>query len=437
MSYQYWIESYGCQMNMAEATALENKLALFNWIPAEKDEDADLVILNTCAVRESAETRIWGRLAYFKALKNRHFRVAVMGCMAERLQEKMKEKQGIVDFVVGNFHKEAFIQLLQNPHQLMVKGCEDLALDSEFKFAENHGKQTEASAFVPIMQGCNNFCTYCIVPYVRGREISRGVDSILSEINQLVANGIKEITLLGQNVNSYTFTENGVEYDFPKLLKTICEKTSVAWLRFTSSHPKDLSPKLAEIMAEYPQICNQLHLPIQHGSNSILKAMNRKYTTEDYLAKVEHLRTVNPNIGLSTDILIGFPGETEDDFNATISLLEKIKFDDAFTYYYNIRSGTPAATMDGHLSLEVKNERLAKLIEFHRKQVANEKLKEVGQIITVLVEKRSKKNKGEWLGRSERNRMVVFQSDAVKVGDFCKVKLLSLNGSTFKGEVII
>lgn len=436
MSYRYWLESYGCQMNRAESAALEHQLAAFQWLPASTPETADLIILNTCAVRESAEERIWGRLSYFKSLSGAHFRLAVMGCMAERLADTFQQRAPEIDFVVGNFRKTAFLNLLRDPHGLTEAGGDPLPVDETLSFADYHGRQSPGSAFVPIMQGCNNFCSYCIVPYVRGRERSRSVASIIGEMKTLAREGVKEVTLLGQNVNSYSYDEGGVHYDFPFLLETLCQSTDIPWIRFVSSHPKDLSPRLGSMMAAYPQICNQLHLPLQHGSDSVLQRMNRGYTAEDYFQKISRLRDRIPDVALSTDLLIGFPGETEADFEQTMEWIRKIQFDDAFTYYYNVRSGTPAASMPNPVPEDLQHRRLSLLIDVQRRISAAKKQSEVGQTVRVLVEKPSRKNPNEWLSRSERNRMVVFQSHSAQAGDFCRVRLTALDGATFKGEEV-
>lgn len=451
MAKSYWLETYGCQMNVAESSSLELQLKGLGWQKAKTIESSDLVIVNSCAVRQSAEDRVWGRLAYFKTLKKSHFKVVLMGCMAQRLKEEIQKEEPFIDLVVGNFSKEAFLDLLRNPcafsdfdfplpSKTNQKGSFPsprllLREEKEFRFAHRYSPEGHHAAFIPIMHGCNNFCTYCIVPYVRGREVSRPVEAILQEVNQLVSEGVKEITLLGQNVNSYCFeTPQGV-VDFPALLEILCEKSEVRWLRFVSSHPKDLSDRLIQVMARYPQICNQIHLAMQHGSNSILHAMNRKYTVEHFESLVEKLREAIPTVGISTDLLIGFPGESEADFEKTLDAVRKIRFDDAFTYYYNKRSGTVAANMKNQLPKEVKKERLDRLIRLQREISYESKLPLVGRSLQVLVEHPSHRNQKEWLGRTECNRMVIFPGQTVRAGDFCQVKLLSVQGSVLKGEV--
>ncbi len=436
MNKKYWLETYGCQMNFAESTALEEELAQNGWMRAEVDQEADLILINTCAVRESAEKRIWGRLGYFKSIKRNQMTIAVMGCMAQRLGDSLKRREPSVDLVVSNFSKQIFSDLLSRVQPKAFPLTEKLAVEDQFHFAENHARRGDFSAFVPIMHGCNNFCTFCIVPYVRGREISRSPQSIIDEINRLEAQGVVEVTLLGQNVNSYHFNEDGVDLDFLRLLEVLLNRTTIPWIRFTSSHPKDLSPHLADLIAKHTRLCNHFHLPMQHGSDRILKLMNRRYDYSHYKGLVDMLRDKVPDIAISTDLLIGFPGETEADFFQTLERVEEIGFDDAFTYYYNVRSGTKAAEMNDQLPEAIKKERLARLIELRREISVKRKLKELGRETTVLVEKVSRKNSGEWLARSEKNQMFVFGSDRVAVGDFCRLKVKSLEGSTFKGEVV-
>lgn len=451
MAKSYWLETYGCQMNVAESSSLELHLKALGWQVAKTIEESDLVIVNSCAVRESAEKRVWGRIAYFKTFKKRHFKVVLMGCMAQRLKEEIQKKEPFIDLVVGNFSKEAFLELLRNPshhdeafdfpfpHSTSTSFSPQrqslLQEEKEFRFASRYFASGSHSALVPIMHGCNNFCTYCIVPYVRGREISRPMNDIVEEINQLVSTGAKEITLLGQNVNSYCFQSDHGSIDFPQLLEILCEKTKVQWLRFVSSHPKDLSDRLIAVMAAYSPICNQIHLAMQHGSNPILQAMNRKYTIEHFQSLIKRLREAIPTIAISTDLLIGFPGESEADFEKTLEAVAKIRFDDAFTYYYNRRSGTVAANMSNQLPLEVKKERLSRLIQLQRKITYENKLPLLGKTMQVMVEAPSHRNKKEWLGRTECNRMVIFPSQAIQIGDFCQVRLLTVQGSVFKGEV--
>ena len=426
---KYYLETYGCQMNFAESASLENDFGKYGWQATDSPEEASAIILNSCSVRQSAEERVWGRLGFLKkyAEQSRPVSFVLTGCLADHYGEKIRERFPFVNFVIGNTGKgrlaEMLTQLNENPHET------DPAAGYRFAFSSDHSVPGEFKAFVPIMHGCNNFCTYCIVPYVRGREISRNPEEIIDEINTLVRKGVREITLLGQNVNSYSWNNRS----FGELLREICTRTDVRWLRFVSSHPKDLSDDVIACMAEFPQICKSLHLPVQHGSDSILKAMNRRYTRSDYLNLVRRIRRAMPEITLTTDLLIGFPGETENDLQETMTLIDEVRFDDAFTYFYNPRIGTKAAEMEGQLSEEIKKERLQRVIDFQRQISLKEKERFLNRTVTVLAEGRSKKNPDEILGRTEQNNMVVFSGGDDIIGQFIDVKLVSLSGTTYKG----
>ena len=367
---KYFFETYGCQMNKAESSSVEQILIERGWNSVDNPEDANLVIINTCSVRATAETRIHGRLGWYSALKKSQVKqnknpitVVVMGCMAQRLLESLKKQFPVVDYVVGNFQKPFFTEIFE----AVENGRKVNQLDETpvYSFASTSYEQGSFSAFVPIMHGCNNFCTYCIVPYVRGREISRSPKDILSEIDQLSAHGVKEITLLGQNVNSFcwnetkSISETASEISakacddkiilFPQLMKMIAEhlkKTNspIKWVRFMSSHPKDLSDELIKVISEEEVLCKHIHLPVQHGSSNILQRMNRRYTREKYLDLVKKIKKQIPEVSLTTDILIGFPGETEDEFEETVSLMKEINYLAAYMYYYNPREGTPACS---------------------------------------------------------------------------------------------
>jgi tRNA-2-methylthio-N6-dimethylallyladenosine synthase len=335
---------------------------------------------------------------------------------------------------VGTFQKGAFLSLLKAPHRESMKDF-SLQPESEYHFAVEHYGEGEFKAFVPIMHGCNNFCSYCIVPYVRGREVSRDPREIFQELTYLQERGVKEVTLLGQNVNSYRYeTPEGI-VDFPLLLRELVHRfTGIPWIRFLTSHPKDLSQEVIECLALYPQLCKHLHLPVQHGSNRILRLMNRKYDREGYLRLVERLRNHVPSISLTTDILIGFPGETEEDFQATLELMETVRFDDAFTYYYNPREGTEAYKLTDDVPLEVKLERLQAVIDLQRRIGRENKRRRIGSKVKVLVEEVSKMKSTELLARTERDEMVVLPGPREWIGTFREVELLSLRGNTFRGK---
>ncbi|MBQ6673179.1 MAG: tRNA (N6-isopentenyl adenosine(37)-C2)-methylthiotransferase MiaB [Spirochaetia bacterium] len=426
---KYFLETYGCQMNKAESDSLELILQKRGWEPCTLDSQADLIIINTCSVRQTAEDRIWGRIGYFKKLKQSHsFKLVIIGCMAQRVKEELYTTcKGTVDLVLGTLEKNNILEYLEG---LPESGSEPGA----YTFQEYHSDGTSFKTFVPIMHGCNNFCSYCIVPYVRGREVSRKAEEVLHEIAFLEDHNVREITLLGQNVNSYRGMYQGREISFPELLDLICSHiNSIGWVRFLSSHPKDFSSELIDTIASHPQICRHIHLPVQHGSDRILSLMNRRYTASHYLDIVSEIKEKIPGVSLTTDILIGFPGETEEDLEATLDLMNKVRFIDAYTYYYNPREGTKACTMADSLSLDTKLKRLEKVIALQHRITAEEKEKKVGQIKRVLVESVSKKDKTEMLGRTEGDEMVVFPEKYDTIGKFIDVKLLSCNGNTYKG----
>ncbi|MFP4362859.1 MAG: tRNA (N6-isopentenyl adenosine(37)-C2)-methylthiotransferase MiaB [Spirochaetia bacterium] len=431
----YWLETYGCQMNKAESGSLEASLKANGWQPAESDTEAQLVIINTCSVRKTAENRIWGRLGHFRSLKKkRSFQVALMGCMAERLKEEIRKYAPEIDFIVGTFQKLDFAKHITTSDNLS-KAKQDFFDTKQFQFSGSHITENTFHAMVPIMHGCNNYCSYCIVPYVRGREISRPIDNILEEVQTLISQGLKEITFLGQNVNSYHYQSGTAVYKFPDLLAEITEQfDNDIWFRFVSSHPKDFLDELISVIAGDPRICNHIHLALQHGSNSILSQMNRKYTIEHYIERVQALRKAVPNASISTDLLVGFPGETDDDFRKTLEAVKTIRFNDAFTYKYNSREGTKAFDLGDTVPEPIKHERLQELIDTQREIGHNLRENELGKTVKVLVEGTSKKNENELLARTERNEMVVFPGPKDLIGTFTSIVLETLNGTTFTGK---
>ncbi len=425
-------------MNIAESNALTLQLEAEGWFPASRPEEADLVLLNTCAVRQTAEDRIWGRIGYYKHLKeSRPFLLIVTGCMAERLGNSICEQTGAVDYVLGTFEKQELMRIVNGKAPVPVPPEEAPSgkKDAQYSFEELHLAPGEFKAFLPIMHGCNNFCSYCIVPYVRGRETSRDPVGIEAEMDTLEAAGVRELTLLGQNVNSYSWKGDSGVLDFPGLLERIAVRAdSIRWIRFMSSHPKDVPDALIDVIARHERICRHIHLPVQHGSDSVLKKMNRKYTSGEYRALIERMKREIPGLSLSTDIMIGFPGETEQDFEDTVRLVREIGFDDAFTYYYNPREGTAACSMENQIPQELKLERLQRLIEVQRESARIRRTARLGVCEDVLVEQKAKKREGELLARTSRNEMVVFAGDESAIGSFVRVTLTALNGNTFRGE---
>lgn len=446
---KYFFETYGCQMNHAESVSVSRILNELGWTEAATPDDADLVLINTCSVRITAETRVFGRLGFFSALKKKKpLAILVMGCMAQRLLESLKTDYPFIDYVVGMFEREQFAPIFKEieiKHKRLQFANEftNLKLNEKpqsYVFAPSSYKDGSFQSYVPIMNGCNNFCTFCIVPHVRGRELSRPLADILAEVKDLGRRGVREITLLGQNVNSYHgIDENGASVDFPDLLRRIahiCDKDdTIGWIRFMSSHPKDMSDDLIQVIAEEPRVCKLVHLPVQHGSNSILKRMNRRYTREKYFSLVKKLRTTVSGLALSTDILIGFPGETEEDVEQTLELMQAVSFDSAFMYHYNPREGTPAYKFAEWIPHKVKIARLDRIIQLQLKTTAKKMEHRVGSQVKVLIESHSKNNYDELFGHTELGEMVVLEgkNSPQLIGQFANVRLQSLRGKTFRG----
>ena len=447
---KYFFETYGCQMNLAESAALSLTAKERGWEEAESSSDADLVLINTCSVRATAEQRVMGRLAHYSAVKKKMavqkktpLALVVAGCMAERLGGKLKENGA--DFLMGTSSRSSFPMILEAVEQgvngPVSPGGNYSAKPGdekpEFSFSAFHlDEKNPFRSFVPIMHGCNNFCSYCIVPYVRGREISRSPDAILEEIRLAGASGVREITLLGQNVNSYLW-EGGpsARLDFSGLLELIARNLDagkVQWVRFLASHPKDLSDESIRVLAENPCFCRHIHLPVQHGSNRILSAMNRRYTREQYLDLVKRLRQAMPDLSLSTDILVGFPGETEEDLEAALSLMEEVKFLYAYMYHYNPREGTAAYGLPDRIDTDVKKDRLSRVIALQKQHTSKLLKSRIGREVTVLIEGISRKNADELVSRTERDEMVVFPGSEAAIGSFARLTLSSIKGNTFR-----
>ena len=437
-------------MNKAESASVEQLFMNRGWQDAGCAEEADFIVINTCSVRATAESRIAGRLGWYTTLRRERqksgtgdFTLVVTGCMAERLKEDLKKQFKVVDYVVGTFQRQHFEELIDAAEKKTT--VEYMDEEPVYSFAPLSYEKGAFQAYVPIMHGCNNFCTYCIVPYVRGREVSRNPDDIMKELDMLSERGVKEITLLGQNVNSYMWknTDSGDDssfIDFPDLMQCIADhlresSSSIGWVRFMSSHPKDISERLIDVIAKEPVLCRHIHLPVQHGSTRILQLMNRRYTREDYLAKVRMIRSKLPGVSLTTDIMLGFPGETDEDFEQAVSLLQEVKYEAAFMYYYNPREGTKACSMPDQIPMEVKKNRLAKVIDIQLAINRAEMSKRVGTMTKVLVECVSKDNENELLGRTEQDEHVVFAADKSLIGSFVDVKLIELTGNTFKGTL--
>ena len=432
---KYYIETYGCQMNVAESNAMETMLKGRGWVESSSPEDADLAIINTCSVRKSAENRIWGRLGAYthikaqKAKDNESLTLVLTGCMAERLHDSVKNDAPQIDFVIGNNDKLKLLDIIGDK--------ESTPQESEkYIFTKAYHKDGEFSSYVPIMNGCNNFCSYCIVPYVRGREVSRPVDEILEEVRQLDEEGVREITLLGQNVNSYDY--EGCH--FPQLLGMICRQCSnIQWIRFESPHPKDFSDELIEVIAREPKVAKHLHVPMQSGNTRILGLMNRRYTREKYLDLIDKIKQRVPNVTFALDIMVGFPGETEEEFLDTMSAVEAVGCIEAYMYYWNPRERTRACSMEGQLSDKEKQQRLQRLIDWQLANAAKIKATRAHGVQKVLVTQVSRDDKSKMLGRNEHGEMVAFstlEGSSVKPGDMVYVDFKLLNGNTYLGEQV-
>lgn len=432
-------------MNHAESASVSGLLLSRGWIESPEGDSADLVIINTCSVRITAETRAAGRIAHYAGLKKKQrLFLVVMGCMAERLKDSFSTQFPSVDYVVGMFERAVFSDIFK----ALEDGTPYIPVDEKpvngYHFAATSLENGAFQSFVPIMNGCNNFCSYCIVPYVRGREVSRSLQEILAELDVLADRGVREITLLGQNVNSYRYAdpENGNRLDFPALLERIVRKIEergvIRWVRFTSSHPKDFSDELIEVIAREKALCRMIHLPVQNGSNRMLKAMNRKYTREEYVSLVNRIRDRIPDATLSTDILVGFPGETEEDVEETLSLMKSVAYDAAFMYHYNPREGTAAYDLPNRIPDAVKKERLARVIEIQHR-ISRERMRaRIGREYQVLVESPSRNNPDELFGHTELGDMVVFsgKQDPALVGHFVNCCLTGLRGRTFRAKIL-
>lgn len=434
-----FIETYGCQMNVADSEVVASVMQMAGYTPAETLDEADAVFLNTCSIRDNAEQKILNRLEYLHSMrkKKRGLIIGVLGCMAERVKEDLIAHHH-VDLVVG---PDAYLTL---PELIAAVEAGEKAINVALSTTETYRDVIPSrvcgnhiSGFVSIMRGCNNFCTYCIVPYTRGRERSRDVESILNEVKDLVNKGYKEITLLGQNVNSYRFEQADGDITFPTLLRTVAEAAPGVRIRFTTSHPKDMSDETLKVIAEVPNVCKHIHLPVQSGSSEILKKMNRKYTREWYLERVEAIRRIIPDCGLSTDIFSGFHSETAEDHAQSLSLMEICKFDSAFMFKYSERPGTYASKhLEDNVPEELKISRLNEIIAVQNRLSVEANSRCIGNVYEVLVEGVSKRSREQLVGRTEQNRVVVFDRKNYKIGDYVNVKITAAGSATLKGESV-
>ncbi len=438
-----YIETYGCQMNISDSELMAGILAEQGYAATDTPDDADVILVNTCAIRDHAEQRVIGRVGQLQQVRETRpdVVIGVTGCMAQRLGERLFRKDGGVDLVMG---PDAYRQLPDKlaelrpaaapaPSARAPRSLTVLGFDPFENYEGVTARRISAvSAWVPIQRGCNYRCTYCIVPYVRGDEKNRDPQAILAEVRQLAEEGVPEVTLLGQTVNSY---EHG-EWSFPRLLREVARVDGIRRVRFTSPHPNGFTRELVEVMATEPTICKQLHLPVQSGHDRTLKRMLRRYTVAEYLEKIEWVRAAMPGISLSTDVIVAFPGEADDEFQATLELMRTVRYDDAFLYRYSERDGTPATRLprDQFVPEAVGQARLETLIGVHREIQAQKYQAEVGRVEEVLVEKEGRR--GGVQGRTEGNKVVNFAGPASLVGSFAEVRLVSTTGATFAGELL-
>ncbi len=424
-------------MNVHESEKIAGILSGMGYLECKAPENADVIVFNTCCVRENAEQHAFGNIGMLKKLKAEkpELVIAVCGCMTQQgnFSEKLLKSYPYVDLVIGTFNIDKFGELLAKKIESKKRLVEILEKNGEISESVTPLRSSFPNAWVNVMYGCNNFCSYCIVPYVRGRERSRRADKIVAEIKGLVENGYKEITLLGQNVNSYgKDLKDGSS--FSSLLDEIGKLEGKFRLRFMSNHPKDLTEEVVEAIERNPHACKAIHLPVQSGSDRILKEMNRRYTVEDYLGKVAKIRDIIPNCAITTDIIVGFPTETEKEFEDTVSLVEKVRYDGAFTFVYSPREGTKAAAMDGQIPADIKKDRIMRLVDIQNEINREESSKYVGSTVEILFEDYDEK-KQKYMGRDERGRMAYCEYPENVVGKFAEVEITSTGGMSLIGKI--
>ena len=435
-----YIETYGCQMNVADSEVVASIMKMAGYEMTDVIADADAIFVNTCSVRDNAEQKIYSRLQYFHSLRKhkKDLIVGVLGCMAERVKEKLLDEHH-VNLVAG---PDSYMDL---PNLIAAAEQGEKAINVELSTTETYREVlplklpgVHISGFVSIMRGCNNFCTYCIVPYTRGRERSRDVYSILKEIRDMRDKGFREVTLLGQNVNSYFFeSDGGDRVDFPELLKRVAEAVPEMRVRFVTSHPKDMSDETLRVMASHPNLCRYIHLPAQSGSSRILRIMNRKYTREWYLDRIAAIRRILPDCAISTDLFCGFHSETEEDFEETLSLMREVGYDSAYMFKYSERPGTYAAkNLPDDVPEEVKIQRLQRMIDLQNQLSEESNLRDVGKEFEVLVEGFSKRSREQLFGRTSQNKVVIFDKKDFRIGQFIRVRIVRASSATLFGEPV-
>ena len=434
MSKSYFIETYGCQMNVADSELVSGLLTREGFSETKDIHTADAIFVNTCAIREHAEDKVHSRLGYYHQIKRKNPKtiIGVLGCMAQNLKEDILESKPFVDIVLGPDSYRRLPEMIrersnESSHLVDTKLSRFEVYDDMFP-SRNKG----INAWISIMRGCDKFCTFCIVPFTRGRERSRSVEGIVQEAAHAVSDGFIEVTLLGQNVNSYHHEGQ----KFHELLDAVAQIPGLKRIRYTSPHPEDMTQDVLNVMAKYDNICNYVHLPLQAGNDEVLNRMNRTYTKDQFLARVNQIRNTLPNVGISTDIIVGFPGENEAEFQETMDVMEVVKFDSAFTFKYSSRPGTKAAEFDDHVPEDEKQHRLERLIEMQQKHTLFRNKAIVGRVEMVLVEKESKRSKTQWAGRTDANKWVVFNKENAKIKDLIPVKIMDARGITLHGEIV-
>mgnify|MGYP000326037375 CR=1 FL=1 len=433
MEKTFHIDTYGCQMNVADSELVESILLDQGYHKSESPNNADAIFLNTCSIREHAEDKVHSQLGRYHLIKKKKPEViiGVLGCMAQSLKNDLLESRPYVDIILGPDSYGRLPELL-NRNKILKDSLVDTKLSRYEVYDGLFPKRDNGvNAWVSIMRGCDKFCTFCVVPFTRGRERSRSLNDIKIEVENAVDQGFKEVTLLGQNVNSYKYQD----YQFHQLLESIAKVSGLERIRYTSPHPQDITDELLNVMSKYDNICNYVHLPLQAGSNRILRRMNRTYSKEHFLSLVSKIRNTLPNVGISTDIIVGFPGETDDDFIETLNVMDEIKFDSAFNFKYSPRRGTKASEYDDQISEEVKQARLQCVIDLQKEHTLQNNIKLVGRVEDVLVEKESKMSKVQWAGRTDSNKWIIFDKQDSKIGDIKPIKVTKAQGISLHGQL--
>ena len=434
MQKTYYLETYGCQMNVADSELIESILKREGFCATKNMHAADAIFVNTCAIREHAEEKVHSRLGTFYQVKKERPEViiGVLGCMAQNLKNELLESKPYIDIILGpdSYRKLPGVfsrETTQNGNVVDTKLSRFEVYDDLFP-----SRKEGVNAWVSIMRGCDKFCTFCIVPFTRGRERSRSVESVRQEVSKAVANGFVEVTLLGQNVNSYRHDNRNFHY----LLEELTTVSGLKRIRYTSPHPQDITEELLSVTAAHPVICNSIHLPLQAGSNRILKRMNRTYSKEHFIALAGKIRDYLPGVGISTDIIVGFPGETEADFQETLNVMNLVQFDSAFTFKYSPRPYTKAEQYSDQIPEDIKQERLQLVIDIQKRNTLLQNRKMIGNVELVLVEKESKKATDQWAGRTDSNKWVIFDKGDARIKDIVPIKIKDARGVSLHGELL-